>query len=124
MRIQEFLDMIAPSVIKFEVCEEKEKERFQMEKKEIYEMVISELSERALAERRKNCCEEERERYKRITELAEQRKQILEKLSPEEREIVEEHFSQTELMAYHESEYLYEQGAKDCIELLKKLGVL
>jgi len=37
---------------------------------------------------------------------------------------VEDYIVTINLIAQHECEYLYVQGAKDCVELLKKLGVL
>ena len=46
------------------------------------------------------------------------------KLPEEDRQIVDDYFVMTNLIAQHECEHLYVQGAKDCVELLKKLGVL
>ena len=48
---------------------------------------------------------------------------VLEKLSPEERQAVDDYITTTNRIAQHECEYLYVQGAKDCVEMLKKLGV-
>lgn len=95
-----------------------------MDKNEIFEMVITEMTERAVMEYRKDCGEEEKQRYKELGELSLQRQKILEKLSQEDRQVLEDYFVKNSLIADHECHYLYVQGAKDCVELLKKLGVL
>ncbi|MBE7727868.1 MAG: hypothetical protein E7244_26855 [Enterocloster citroniae] len=95
-----------------------------MDKNEIFENVIQELLENSLAIRREICDEEEKQHYKEVKELSLKAQAVLEKLSEEERRIVDDYFVKTNLLAQHECEYLYVQGAKDCVELLKKLGVL
>ena len=49
---------------------------------------------------------------------------MLKQLSEEEYQIVDDYMVTTNLIAQKECEYLYVQGAKDCVELLKKLGML
>lgn len=95
-----------------------------MDKNEIFEMVITEMTEQALLERRKSCEEEEKQKYKELGELSLRRQAILENLSPGDRQVLEDYFVKTSLIADHECRYLYVQGAKDCVELLKKLGAL
>lgn len=95
-----------------------------MDKKEIYETVIREMAERALLERRENCAEQEQLLYAEVGALAKQRQELLQTLSPEQRQVLEDHFIKTQLVADHECQHLYVQGAKDCVELLKKLGAL
>lgn len=95
-----------------------------MDKNEIFEMVITEMTERALLERRKNCEEEESRKYKELAELSLQRQEVLDKLSPEDQQALENYHVKNSLIADHECRHLYVQGAKDCVELLKKLGVL
>lgn len=95
-----------------------------MDRNEILELVIREMTEAALLERRENCGEEEKQLYKEAGELSEQRQRILEKLSPEEHQVLEDYFLKTSLIADHECRHLYVQGAKDCVRLLKKLGAL
>lgn len=46
------------------------------------------------------------------------------KLSPEDRQVLDDYITKTHLAAQDECEYLYVQGAKDCVEFLKGLGVL
>ena len=64
-----------------------------MDREEIYEMVIREMTETAVRERNEQ--------------------------SPEEQELQDK-----VARLDHDCLYLYVQGAKDCVELLKKLGVL
>lgn len=95
-----------------------------MDKNEIWEMVIREMTEQALAKRRENCEEQERQLYEKAGELSQKRQEILKKLPTEERQVLEDYHVNTSLIADYECAYLYVQGARDCVELLKKLGVL
>lgn len=95
-----------------------------MDKEEIFEMVIRELTENALEKRKENLCEDEQQLYFEVGKLSVQAKKIVEKLSAEEQQKLDDYFTKTNLIADHECAYLYVQGAKDCVELLKKLGVL
>ena len=95
-----------------------------MNKEEIFEMVITEMTETALLERRGTCAEDEQRLYTEVGELSRQRQDILAPLSPEERQVLEDYLVKTNLIADHECKHLYVQGAKDCVELLKKLGAL
>lgn len=98
--------------------------QFNMEKEEIYEMIIQEMTEHALTQRREACSEEEKKRYQEVKELSEKAGRVLEGLPAEERRVVDDYVATTNLIAQQECEYLYVQGAKDCVEMLKKLGVL
>ena len=95
-----------------------------MDQKDIFEMVICEMIECALAIRRETCEEAEQQPYKKASVLSKQKQEVLAKLTPEEREVMEDYIVTINLIAQHECEHLYVQGAKDCVELLKKLGVL
>ena len=94
-----------------------------MDKKEIFEMVVSEMTENAVQELRETS-EEQEQLCKEVGELAGKRQAVLEKLSPEDRQVLEDYLTKTNLVADHDCQPLYVQGAKDCGELLKKLGVL
>ena len=59
-----------------------------------------------------------------MKEKSERTRGVLKQLSEEEYQIVDDYMVTTNLIAQKECEYLYVQGAKDCVELLKKLGVL
>lgn len=95
-----------------------------MDRNEILEMVVREMTEMALLERRENCAEEEKLLYQEVIMLSQKRQKILEKLSAEECQVLEDHYISNSLIADHERKHLYMQGAKDCVELLKKLGIL
>lgn len=95
-----------------------------MQKKDIYENFIREMSEAALVARKKYCKKEEHQLYKEIGVLSQQVRIILNKLKPNDYQVLNNYLIKTSLIADHECEYLYVQGAKDCIELMKKMGVL
>ena len=95
-----------------------------MQKKEIYDMVIQELIEKALSVRRETCSSDEKQFYETLKEKSERTRGVLKQLSEEEYQIVDDYMVTTNLIAQKECEYLYVQGAKDCVELLKKLGML
>ena len=95
-----------------------------MDKQEIFEMAIRELTENALAQRKENLCEEEQQLYDEVRNLSTQARDIVGEVPPEQRKILTDYFEKTNLIADHECAFLYVQGAKDCIGLLKKLGAL
>lgn len=95
-----------------------------MDKREVWEMAISEVIEILLSERRENCGEEEKKLYQDGLKLSRQYQKVLEKLSLENRNVIEEYVVKTELIAHHECKHLYIQGARDCVEVFKNLGVL
>lgn len=94
-----------------------------MNKDEIYEMVIREMTELAILKRDEQNLEES-DLKERLQDLSIQVKQKLAETSEDIREIVTEYMDMSALAADHDCLYLYTQGAKDCVELLKKLGVL
>ena len=106
------------------VLDKMKETQFNMEKEEIYEMIIQEMTEHALMQRREACSEEEKKLYQEVNELSEKARHVLEGLPAEERQVVDGYVATTNLIAQQECEYLYVQGAKDCVEMLKKLGVL
>lgn len=95
-----------------------------MDKKEILETAIYEMTERELLERRESCDEQEQQLYQEVNALSKQRQKIMQTLAPEDRQVLESYLEKTNMVADHECRHLYVQGAKDCVELLKKLGVL
>ena len=95
-----------------------------MDKQEIYEMAIQEMTEHALVQRRERFSEEEQKNYQELLELSRKKQDIMAKLSPEDRQVLDDYITKTHLAAQDECEYLYVQGAKDCVEFPKKLGVL
>lgn len=78
-----------------------------MDKQEIAEMAIRELTERALSQRRENLCEEEQRLYDAVKSLSAQTRDIVAEMSPEQREILTDYFEKTNLIADHECQHLY-----------------
>lgn len=95
-----------------------------MDKERIFEMVIREMTENALSSRRENLGEDEQQIYTEVGSLSTQARDIVKELSAEKQKILIDYFEKTNMIADHECAYLYVRGAKDCVELLKKLGAL
>lgn len=95
-----------------------------MEKSEIFETAIRELTEDTVSKRKENLEDSEKQLYTETMALSSQARDIVKALPEEQRRILEDYFVKTNLIADHDCQHLYVQGAKDCVELLKKLGVL
>jgi len=95
-----------------------------MDKQEIFEMVIREMTETALGSRRENLDEGEQQLYTEVGKLSIQARGIVKELPEAQQKILAYYFEKTNLIADHECQHLYVQGAKNCVEMLKKLGVL
>lgn len=95
-----------------------------MEKSEILEMAIRELTENAISKRKETLDNKEQQLYADVTVLSSQARDIVRSLPDEQQKILIDYFEKTSLIADHECAHLYVQGAKDCVDLLKKLGVL
>lgn len=95
-----------------------------MEKSEIFEMVIRELTEAAIENRKEALNDSELQLYAEVKALSLQANQIVKSLPEDQQKILTDYFEKTNLIADHECQHLYVQGAKDCVELLKKLGAL
>lgn len=95
-----------------------------MEKSEIFESVIRELTEAAIEKRKEALDDSELQLYAEVRALSSQANQIVKSLPEEQKKILTDYFEKTNLIADHECQDLYVQGAKDCVELFKKLGAL
>ncbi|MEG1531544.1 MAG: hypothetical protein RSC15_07965 [Lactococcus sp.] len=95
-----------------------------MEKSEIFENAIRELTEEAISQRKENMDESEQQLYTEVKTLSSQAQEIVRSLPEDQQRILEDYFVKTNLIADHDCQHLYVQGAKDCVELLKKLGAL
>lgn len=95
-----------------------------MEKSEIFETAIRELTEDAVSKRKENMDESEQQLYAEVMSLSSQARDIVKTLPEDYRRILEDYFVKTNLIADHDCQHLYVQGARDCVELLKKLGAL
>ena len=95
-----------------------------MEKSEILETAIRELTENAINKRKEMLDDSEQQLHADVMTLSTQARDIVKMLPEEQQKILSDYFVKTNLIADHECLHLYVQGAKDCVELLKKLGVL
>ena len=95
-----------------------------MDKERIFEMVVREMTENALSRRRENLEESEQQLYTEVGSLSSQARDIVKGMPEEKQKILIDYFEKTNMIADHECDYLYVQGAQDCGEMLKKLGEL
>lgn len=95
-----------------------------MEKSEIFENAIRELTEEAVSQRKENMDEGEQQLYADVKALSLQAQEIVRSLPEDQQRTLTDYFVKTNLIADHDCQHLYVQGAKDCVELLKKLGAL
>ena len=95
-----------------------------MSKEKIFQMVIQEMTESALSSRRENLEEGEQQLYTEVGSLSSQARDIVRELPEEKQKILIDYFEKTNMIADHECAYLFVQGAKDCVDMLKKLGAL
>lgn len=95
-----------------------------MEKSEIFETAIRELTEAAMEKRKETLDDSELQLYAEVKAHSSQAYEIVQLLPEDQQKILTDYFEKTNLIADHECQHLYVQGAKDCVELLKKLGVL
>jgi len=95
-----------------------------MDKSEIFEMAIRELTEAAIEKRKETLDDSEQQLFAAVKALSSQAREIVKSLRKDQQKILTDYFEKTNLIADHECQHLYVQGARDCVELLKKLGVL
>lgn len=93
-----------------------------MDYDEIIEMVISELIERGYHQQRKEDEEMDRLVIRRI-ELRKQVDLCTAALDGQAKQTLEEYYDAIDFINGHQLKYTYLQGAKDCVRLLKSLGV-
>lgn len=82
------------------------------------------MTETAIAKRMEALDDSELQLYTEIKALNSQSNQIVKSLPEDQQKILTDYFEKTNLIADHECQHLYVQGAKDCVELLKNLGAL
>lgn len=95
-----------------------------MEKNEIFETAIRELTETAIEKRKETLDDSELQLYAEVKALSSQARDIMKSLPEDQQKILTDYFEKTNLIADHECQHLYVQGAMDCVELLNKLGAL
>lgn len=90
---------------------------------EIWEMIVTELTEQGIRDQREENPEIE-SLIEDQTALSAQAQKCLASLDSEVRDTLTNYYEQAELIADKQIKYLYLQGAKDCVRLLKTLGVI
>lgn len=90
---------------------------------EIWEMVVTELTEQGIRDQREDNPEIE-SLIEDQTALSAQAQKCLASLDGDVRDTLTRYYEQAELIADKQIKYLYLQGAKDCVRLLKTLGVI
>lgn len=95
-----------------------------MSEEEILKMIIGELTEHALQERRKELASKNKDYNAELTPLSKQVDVVLSRIPEDEADIVNSYITKSALAADKDCAFLYIQGAKDCVRLLKSLGVL
>lgn len=94
-----------------------------MDYDEIMEMVITELTERGIKEQRKENTELDC-RIKELAALSDEVRICIKSLDAQAREKLERYMDSMNLIAGSQMKYLYLQGAKDCVRLLKSLEAI
>jgi len=94
-----------------------------MQYDEILEMVITELTERG-HKRQRSENPEVNELVLRRIELSVQVRDCVSHLSQDAQDTLEEYHDTMDILSGHQIRYLYLQGAKDCVSLLRELGVI
>lgn len=94
-----------------------------MQYDEILEMVITELTERGEKQQRKENPKVNELTPRRI-ELSGQVQECVSYLGQDVRDTLEEYHNTMDILSDHQIRYLYLQGAKDCVSLLRELGVI
>ena len=95
-----------------------------MTEEEIIKMVIDEIIECRLDELRETHNEAYDKLNVEIAKLSGQMQAILDELPAASAEVINGYIAKTSALADKDCAYLYEQGAIDCVRLLKRLGVL
>lgn len=94
-----------------------------MQYDEILEMVITELTERGHKQQRSENPEVNELALRRI-ELSGQVQEYVSRLSQDAQDTLEEYHNTIDILSGHQIRYLYLQGAKDCVSLLRELGMI
>lgn len=95
-----------------------------MTEQELKEMIIDELKEHALENQRKKLTELNKNYTDELIRLSKEIEKILATLPKESAEIINSYILKSSAVAENDCRYLYEQGAKDCVKLLKQLEIL
>ena len=95
-----------------------------MTEEEIFTMIVDELTEHALQKHRDELAAEGNDYNVELVPLSKAVDKILSELSPEHSDTISTYITKCALVAEKDCSFLYIQGAKDCIKLLKALGII
>lgn len=86
------------------------------------DVTIHRLAREALQKRRTTAKGVELELQKELEALSEEVKELVEQLPVDKGAALKTYLEKMRLLSEQEGDYLYFQGAKDCMELFEKLG--
>ena len=95
-----------------------------MTEQELIKIIIDELKENALESRRNELAKKDQSYTKELTALSKKVDKILADMPKNNADIINNYISKSSVVADDDCSYLYMQGAKDCVKLLKHLGIL
>lgn len=95
-----------------------------MNEEEIFNMIIDELTEHALQERKNELAAEEKDYTAELVSLSKEVDAILARLPEGDSTVIDRYITKSSAAADKDCAFLYIRGAKDCVRLLKTLGVL
>lgn len=93
-----------------------------MEQDQSMEVIIHRLAREALQKQRIEAKGADRELLNEMETLSIEVKALLEQLPTEKKHMLETYLEKMMLLSEKDGDYLYFQGAKDCMELFGKLG--
>lgn len=93
-----------------------------MEQEQCVEVVIHKLAREALQKRRADPNGVEWKLQNELETLRVEVKELMDRLSEDERDTLKTYIKKMQLLSEYDGDYLYFQGAKDCMELFEKLG--
>ncbi|MBQ2664029.1 MAG: hypothetical protein IJG16_07785 [Clostridia bacterium] len=95
-----------------------------MSEEEIIKSIVDELTEHSLQKYRDELAAEGSDYNAELVPLSKEVDKILAELPPEYADTVNAYITKCALVAEKDCSFLYIQGAKDCVKLLKALGVI
>ncbi|MCD8181461.1 MAG: hypothetical protein LUF26_08295 [Firmicutes bacterium] len=95
-----------------------------MTENEIMSMIIEEITEYELCKFRKEKHKEYDKLNSELRELSGKVRDILSGIPPEQADVINSYIAKQSALADMDCTFLYTQGARDCVKLLKKLEIL
>lgn len=95
-----------------------------MTEQELISMILNEITEYELEQYRKENNKSYITLISEISALSAATQKILSKISSDEAQTIDKYITKSAELADKDCVYLYMQGAKDCVKLLKRLGVI